>query len=286
MCLSLNGYTMPQSGIGDTSIFRWDPLLGTYACDAKFVLPGKFRCRGMMESDDLIHWSPPRMTIYPDALDASDSQIYGHQSFCYEGMWLGLLRVMHTDIGWKQTTVELTSSRDGRHWCRVGNREEIIPLGGAQDWDADYHDPCWDMVMVGDEIWIYYRSVSRRVEGDNPNVGHAIGLAMLRRDGFASLNAGETPGKAVTRPLTFTGRALYVNAEVAEGGWVKVGALSPDGERLEAYALTDAQPIIRGTLRARITWANADTLPALGPDDHARLVFELRNAKLYSFWVE
>jgi len=49
---------LKSTGIGDTSIFRWDPLLGKYVCDCKFVLPGKFRCRGMMESDDLLHWTP------------------------------------------------------------------------------------------------------------------------------------------------------------------------------------------------------------------------------------
>ena len=67
---------------------------------------------------------------------------------------------MHTErtAGYKQTSVELTASRDGQHFTRVGNREEIIGLGGDSDWNADYHDPFWEPVIVGDEIWIYYRS--------------------------------------------------------------------------------------------------------------------------------
>ena len=285
LAISLLGYTMPQSGIGDTSIFRWDRLLGKYVCDSKFVLPGKFRCRGMMESDDLFHWTPPRMTIYPDGLDHPDSQIYGHLSFCYESMWLGFLRVMHMHAGWKQTTCELTSSRDGRHWRRAARREEFIPLGEPTEWDADYHDPCWDPILVGDELWIYYRSVNRRPGDENPKVGHAVGLATLRRDGFVSLNAGETPGTVVTRPLTFPGTRLFVNAEVAEGGWVKAGVLSTSRESIDGRTLEQSVPVRADTTRAPLVWANDQGLPALD-DAHVRLVFGLRNAKLYSFWVE
>ena len=69
-----------QPGIGDTSAFRWDSRLRKYVGDAKILFrqPETMRCRGMMESDDLIHWTRPRMTLYPDGLDAPDSQIYGH----------------------------------------------------------------------------------------------------------------------------------------------------------------------------------------------------------------
>ena len=286
LAVSLNGYTMPQSGIGDTSIFRWDRLLGRYVCDTKFVLPGKFRCRAFMESDDLIHWTRPRMTVYPDALDHPDSQIYGQLSFCYESMWLAFLRVMHTHVGWKQTTVELTCSRDGRHWSRVGNREEVIPLGPRDAWDADYHDPCWDPILVGDELWIYYRSVNRQPAEGAEDFGHAIGLATLRRDGFVSLNAGTTPGSVTTRPLTVPGTSLLVNAEVAEEGYVKAALLSPDGEVLDGYSLEESAALTDDTIRGDLAWAGAPALPVVEQADHLRIRFEMKNAKLYSFWIE
>jgi len=52
----------------------------------------------------------------------------------------------------------------------------------------------------------------------NPKVGHAIGLATLRRDGFTSLDAHKQPGTVITRPLTMPGNSLFVNAEVAKEG--------------------------------------------------------------------
>ena len=285
IALSLNGYTMPQSGIGDTSIFRWDSHLEKYVCDSKFVLPGKFRCRGIMESDDLWHWSPPRMTLYPDSLDHPDSQVYGHLSFCYESMWLGFLRMMHTHVGWKQTTCELTCSRDGRNWSRAGERGEFLTLGTRDEWDADYHDACWDPIRVDDELWIYYRSLNRQPTEKTPKVGHAIGLAKLRRDGFVSLNAGEEIGSVTTRPLTFTGARLHVNAEVANGGAIRAALLTRASEPVSGYGLEDCTPLQAGGLDVPVSWGTGNQLPP--PEEGpARFVFELKNAKVYSFWVD
>lgn len=284
LAISLNGYAIPQNGIGDTSIFRWDDRLGKYVGDVKFVLPGKFRCRGMMESDDLIHWTPPRMTLYPDALDDPDSQVYGHLSFSYESMWIGLLRMMHTErTGWKQTMVELTASRDGRHWTRVGRREEFIPLGGPDEWDADYHEPTHRPIPMGDELWIYYRSA--RSSSRDPQAGDAIGLATLRRDGFVSLRAGDLPGHLTTRPLTCPGRRLYLNADIREGGWIQVALRTRDNEPLVTYSLDNAVVIEKGAVKLPVAWSQTQTID-LPADEHVRLHFVLKNALLYSFWFE
>ena len=284
LAISLQGYTLPQSGIGDTSIFRWDRHLKKYIGDVKFVLPGKMRCRGIMESDDLIHWTRPRMTVYPDSLDDSDSQIYSQNSFCYESMWLGFLRVMHTERtkAHKQTTVELTASRDGRHWSRVGNREEIIPLGTEAEWDTDYHDPFWGPVTVGDELWIYYRSAKLR---RNLPRRWDMGLAKIRKDGFVSLDAGKSVGLVTTRPLSFAGKHLFLNAEVDNGGSIKVALLSSDGKSISGYTFEDAQPVTHDATKLPVTWSKKSAYK-LPPGEHVRLRFQLQNAKLYSFWVE
>ena len=284
LAISLHGYTMPQSGIGDTSIFRWDHHLNKYVGDVKFVLPGKMRSRGFMESDDLIHWTAPRMTIYPDSLDESDSQIYAQNSFCYESMWLGFLRVMHTERtkGYKQTTVELTASRDGRHWYRVGRREETIPLGSEEQWDTDYHDPFWEPVAVGDELWIYYRSGKLRRDQKRRC---DLGVAKLRRDGFVSLDAGSDPGTIVTRPLAFAGNRLFVNAEVSEGGYVKAAVLTREQKPVEDRTLVDAIPVTQGGVTVPVTWKNTGKI-AKRSGEHTCIGFELKNARLYSFWIE
>jgi len=284
IALSLHGYTMPQTGIGDTTLFRWDRHLKKYIGDVKFVLPPKMRVRGLMESDDLIHWTRPRMTIYPDALDDADTQIYAQNSFCYESMWLGYLRVMHSERskGYKQTTVELTASRDGRHWQRVGDRTEIIPLGTEAEWDTDYHDPLWEPVRVGEELWIYYRSGKLRRDRMRR---YDMGLAKLRRDGFVSLDAGPVTGTVLTRPLSISGQRLYVNANIRPGGSVTVSVLSRNRESIAGYSATECVPLSEGSTRASIRWQSADKLK-LNQHQHVRLRFQLQHAELYAFWIE
>ena len=89
----------------------------------------------------------------------------------------------------------------------------------------------------------------------------------------------------MTRPLNFAGKHLRVNAEVGEGGWVKAAVLSCDSEPVEGCTLDKAVALTKGTTQGRLTWKSKDTLNSPG-DDHLRILFQLKNAKLYSFWIE
>ena len=148
--MGIRSQRFPTRGIGDSVYVKWDPRLKKYIASAKIILrtvPRKGlldvdslrrRTWGFLESDDLIHWSRPRMALYPDALDGPDAEIYRHATFAYESTWIGFLGLMQTRRrGRKTTEVALTTSRDGRHWSRVANREAFIPLGGEKDWDSD-----------------------------------------------------------------------------------------------------------------------------------------------------
>jgi len=247
-----------------------------------------------MESDDLIHWSRPRMTIYPDGLDDQDTQIYAHCGFVHESMWMGLVRVMHTDLieaSRKQTVVQLTASRDGRHWTRVGQREVLIPLGAADEWDPHYHAPTSKPILVGDEHWIYYFSMplwDPQVVGEDVAMEKKIariGLAKLRRDGFVSLDAGDETGRVVTRPLTFEGSQLFVNVKVGPGGYLKAAFADLAGKPLGGYDTLACKPVTGDRLSAPIAWMSQERIECTN-DESLRLIFELKNAKLYSFWIE
>jgi len=284
-----------QPGIGDTSLFFWDPRLERYVSYTKILFRNPtMRSSGMMESDDLIHWSRPRMTIYPDGLDDQDTQIYAHCGFVHESMWMGLVRVMHTDLieaSRKQTVVQLTASRDGRHWTRVGQREVLIPLGAADEWDPHYHAPTSKPMLVGDEHWIYYFSMplwDPQVVGEDVAMEKKIariGLAKLRRDGFVSLDAGDETGRVVTRPLTFEGSQLFVNVKVGPGGYLKAAFADLAGKPLGGYDTLACKPVTGDRLSAPIAWMSQERIECTN-DESLRLIFELKNAKLYSFWIE
>jgi hypothetical protein len=89
----------------------------------------------------------------------------------------------------------------------------------------------------------------------------------------------------MTRPITFAGHHLFVNADVADGGWIKAALLSRDSQPALGYALADAVPVAQDTTKGRVVWKSKEELDPPG-DDHLRILFQLRNAKLYSFWIE
>jgi hypothetical protein len=76
-------------------------------------------------------------------------------------------------------------------------------------------------------------------------------------------------------------------AEVAVGGYIKVAVLSRTSEPLAGYGLEDSVPMTSDTTKGAMSWQNAKNIkPSSTLKDHYRLKFEIKNAKLYSFWIE
>ena len=137
-------------------------------------------------------------------------------------------------------------------------------------------------------MWFYY-SDRRHWFRPGPKPEDAgvqrIGIATLRIDGCASLNAGAESGTVVTRPLTFAGKSLFVNADVGRDGYVKVEVRSAQGDGVEGHAMAGCQRVTGNVFAGRIKWDGGDTI-VRPPKTSWRLAFELKNAKLYSFWIE
>jgi len=92
-------------------------------------------------------------------------------------------------------------------------------------------------------------------------------------------------GQIITRPMTFKGKKLFVNADVAEDGWIKAVVLTKESEPVASYILDVSIALTKDTTKGRLIWNSKNEL-APPSDDHLRLVFQLKNAKLYSFWIE
>ena len=180
---------LPLPRLGDTGHVRWDRFLGAYVCDAKGTIPreggndvptgrmpggdGNHRFRLQMESDDLIHWSRPRVVAFPDRrdLDAGTIGFYGLLGTTYESLWIGYLRAHRLDP-WKRVDVQLVTSRDGRTWSRAGDRAVFLPLGPEGSWEPDYSEINHaGPLLVGDELWFFYRgSILERHRGTGPDI--------------------------------------------------------------------------------------------------------------------
>ena len=280
---------LPQNGVGDTSRFWWDPLRKKYIGDVKFVLAGQNRCRGVMESDDLVHWSRATPTFMARR---SDNQIYGHRGFVYQGLYIGMRWVYVLGRSKHHSSnVELDCSRDGRTWTRVCTGQPFMDFNPKHDtWDASKMRPV-AMLEVDDEIWIYYNGKPTDAETENPDfpesqrVGNCVGLARLPRDRFVSINAGDEVGTVTTRPVDFHGSRLHVNAAVAQGGELRAEILTHDGKPMVDYRAVDCLPITADGIDLPVSWKAGAKLAGL---DHSRIRFRfsMKNTKLFSFWID
>src|SRR5262249_19669432 len=109
------------------------------------------------------------------------------------------------------------------------------------------------------------------------------GLAVLRRDGFASLDAADTPGTLTTRPVTFHGRRLFVNV-AAPAGELTAEVLDREGKVVMPFAHANCVPVTGDRTLLAVRWKETDDLAPLAGKP-VRFRFRLRNGQLYAFWV-
>ena len=188
--------------------------------------------------------------------------------------------------------VQLAYSRDLHNWSRLGRRQTFIgpsPVGEGNFDQTQIIAPS-DAVVRGDELWFYYTGLKYRggwtYVGDYPYGEHvpmpgldsdigAICLAVLRRDGFISLDAGEETGTLMTEPFLVTDEHLYVNVDATDGV-MYVQVLDEDGQ---VVAISD---LMAGDLPfADVPWVQGSLAELLG--EVVSLRFRLRDGSLYSY---
>jgi len=234
-------------------------------------------------ADDL---DPPHPD-YPD----QPPQLYNLDATPYESLMVGFYAVhqgpeneiCESKRVHKRNQIALGFSRDGFHWHRPDRR----PFIGARSQDP----AAWDwgniqsvgggFLVVGDELWIYY---SGRALGDHFwDGGGGTGLAVLRRDGFAGMEAGADGGILLTRPLRFAGAYLFVNL-AAPHGRLRVAALEEDGSEIPGFGLADCVPVSGDATRHAVAWHGNSSLASLAGRS-IRLRFKLFDGAFYAFWI-
>lgn len=281
---------------GDVGNFVWDSSRGRYlGWPKKFddVRGFRRRCVGFTTTNDFESWPATRLVLVPDAFDdrwVSDgydenahTDFYGMSAFAYESMYIGFLWVFRITDGKNDGPifVELVSSQDGEHWTRQESpRSPILPLGPEGAWDDGMiFTPNHPLVEDG-VIKLYYGAFDTTHGGGNGTA--AIGLATLRKDGFASLDAGIDEATVTTKSLTTTTGSIALNYDGADG-WIKAELLNEEGKVLKGYSRDECIPLTGNSLDETITWEKGKRIPVLGHPIHIRFI--MKNASLYSFRV-
>jgi hypothetical protein len=216
-------------------------------------------------------------------------ELYNLDCVGYESVLLGLFSIWRGDKNMppgrpKPNEVCVGFSRDGFHWHRPDRRPFLAVSEQKGDWNwGNVQSAGGCCLVVGDELWFYHSGrAGSPGKGETRDTGGSTGLAVLRRDGFASLDAGPDGGTLTTRPVRFAGKHLFVNADVASGS-LTAEVLGEDGKVVEGLGRADCVPVRSDRTRQPVTWKRTDLGSVAGKP--VRFRFHLRDGRLFAFWV-
>ncbi|MDO8587513.1 MAG: hypothetical protein Q7T82_10790 [Armatimonadota bacterium] len=242
------------------------------------------------ESDDFLEWEPAegQIVMSADARDGPGDEVYGLSVFPYEGIYIGMVQVLHSYAEHVYLEIQLAVSRDSVHFQRLSDRSAFIPVGGVGSWDRFNNSLATNPPhCVGDDLRIYYAGRSYLHSGihQGPDNGKergilplaGVGIGTTKLDRFAGMEGTFATGTLRTKPVLVEGSSLHVNAH-APFGRVGVSLLRPDGTPIEG-ATADVQGI-----DAVVAPVAVDLSPLAG--QAVALEFKITNAQLYSFWMD
>ena len=160
----------------------------------------------------------------------------------------------------------------------------ILPVSDKQgDWNANnVQSAGGGFLVVGDELYFYVSGRSGRPGGNKAGT-LTTGLATLRRDGFASMDADESAGTLTTRPVRFSGKHLFVNVDDPNGE-LRIEVLDQAGQVIPRFTAENCVPVAANKTLHSVRWNGVEDLSSLA-NQPVRFRFHLKNGKLYAFWV-
>jgi len=290
--------------IGDRTTVHYNPFRRKWVFGLRISQPDVGRSRAYYEDSDAMAGTQhlPKDAVpwlcadrmdphHPDPQYAHiKPQLYNHDAVAYESLMLGLFSIWQGPPNsecarlkiQKRNELLIGFSRDGFHWYRPDRTRflGVNPTEGAWNW-GNVQSAGGCCLVVRDKLHFY---VSGRMLGDRFWDGNChTGLATMRRDGFASLDALEEPGVLTTRPVEFTGKYLFVNVNTPDGE-LRVEILDKDEKPVEGFTLSECRPVSTDSTIQQVLWkSGADLSPVAGKP--VRFRFHLRQGSLYSFWV-
>lgn len=292
---------------GDRTTIFWNPFRKVWVVSLRAHTAGTIRTvsgrgrkipgdvarfRTYYEAPDLaaaLSWKPEAVVSWTgaDRLDPSSltlnarPELYNLDAVAYESVLVGMFSIWRgqPDGRGKLNDIVLGFSRDGFYWDRP-SRTPFIPISEeSKDWNwANVQSAGGGFLVAGDRLFFY---VSGRT-GDKGEV-QSTGLATLRRDGFASMEAGDCEGTLTTRPIRFQGTRLFVNLDSVSGA-LTAEILDTAGQVLPPFSRADCLPIHLDSTQCEVRWKTASGLSMVA-GKAVRIRFYLRDGRLYSFWV-
>ncbi|MDP1592571.1 MAG: hypothetical protein Q8M07_32710 [Prosthecobacter sp.] len=294
----------------------WDAQAGLYRAywryftegttDEKNWKPSGDRAIRTATSKDFIHWENHHDLSY---VDSPSEQLYTNQVKPYhraphlllgfptryiERGWSESMRALpereHREwrskasdrYGMVVTEGLLMASRDGVTFKRWN--EAFLPPGIERPgtWNYGHQYIAWHAVETKSAIEGAPNELSLYA-GENYWTGTSSELRRytLRLDGFVSIHAPMKGGELITKPITFTGKALTMNFASSAAGGVKVEIQDANGKAMPGFALNDSEEHFGDSLERTVVWKTSSDVSSLAGKS-VRLRFGLKDADLYS----
>lgn len=286
---------------GDYSSFFYNPFRKVWVNSVKRDYKHG-RSRDYAESKDFLNplrhqsvfWTGPDKLDKPHPAIGDQPQLYSLNAVAYESLLLGEFyihlgpanKICDEGNFPKLVEIQLGYSRDGFHWSRPDRAAFIGATRKDGDWNRGYiHGAPGICFVVGDKLYFPFSAASGIAPDGSRSLysGISIGLATLRRDGFASMGAQGRTGTLTTRLVGFSGKRLFVNAQMPKGT-LRVEVRDRDGKAIEPFTLDNSIPFTGDSTLTELRWRGVTDLSVLAGRP-VRFHFEMTNGSLYSFWV-
>jgi len=270
-----------------------------------------------VEPDPATGWKPPEGV---DSLPTWRAECYHFTAFPYADVYVGLVMMYYptaTKLPEQNNTdgfdeIQLVMNRDLKSWDHLGQREAFIPTSRIDNglvgvFDRQQITAPGAPLVKGDELWFYYTGMKTRIpmysrnkdgsprdpktltteeKADLKDGWSAICLAVLRLDGFISLDARDAVGYVLTKPFKATGAQLFVNIDAGKKGSAQVELLDQDGQVLPGFARDDAVTIKGDGVRQQVVWQTGSYWGLLNGETIQLKIYLKNKASLYAFWAE
>ena len=279
----------PTGACGDRSTVFYNPFRRVWVYSLRHGWGQPRRRRYWETPDDVVagaQWganSAPAMWCGSDRLDPArpdykvTPELYNLDCIAYESILIGLFTIWRGQFPErpKPNEVCVGYSRDGWSWTRP-DRRGFLPISeNRKDWNwGNVQSAGGCCLVVGDQLHFYC---------SGRGAGNVTSLAILRRDGFTSMDAGPAEATLTTRPLRFRGRHCFVNVDAAKGE-LRVEVLDRDDQVIAPFSRANCVPIRADRTIQRVQWQGAADFGAVA-EQTVKFRFHLTNGKLYAFWV-
>lgn len=255
--------------------------------------------KGADWDDKSVFWMGADELDEPDPEIGDKAQLYNFSAVAYESLMVGLHEIhlgprneICEETGTpKLTELKVSFSRDGFHWDR-SNRDAFIAASRKEGkWDRGYVQSVGGLFSVNkDELRFYYTGFqgdSSKLERDGFFNGMyangGLGLAVMRRDGFASMKAHASQRFLITRKILFSGEYLFVNVDCPKGT-LKVEILDEFNTVIPNFSVDDCRIISVNSTIQQINWKGNEKLEQI-KGKPVKIKFILENGDLYAFWI-